>query len=758
MKPAARLISALGLCFVAAAGQTPPEAARIERLAALGKLWASVNYFHPFLAYKDIGWDAALVAALPKAAAAPSAEEYARAIESMLSVLGDPVTRVLEPAASPVRTAAAAARWRDGVLLLAIRPETTTSVRAAAASIAQAKGVVFDLRHHQAWAGQNSEAAGLLFIAAGLNSRLAYGTLKAPGLRSRIHSGLASPWNGGSAFYHSAFYVRDGAVIEGSPGVPRRPLVFLIDGSSSLPPIALALQAAGKARIVSEGAASDASLVDKNFIDLPEGVRVQLRTSELVYEDGTTGLVPDLIVPPSLEQGSADRALESALELARNPGAAPAVARPRLPAYGVPRREEAYAASEYPKRELRLMAAFRIWGAFEYFFAYRDLMAEDWDQVLKELLPRLEQAADARGYALALAEAVAHAHDSHVSVSNSRAFNQYLGLTPPPVVTRMIEDLPVVTGLGAGAGAGLAPGDIVLRVDGEAAAERMERLGRYIAASTPQSLDRRVMQFWLNGDPGTAAALSVRGGDGRVRDVRLTRGSDARRSRERSCEIVQILPGGVGYVDLDGLLPEGVDPMFEKLRNTRAIIFDMRGYPQGTAWLIAPRLTERKSVAAACFRRPLALAPEGMWGDVTTLDAGWNFLQYIPESDKWKYHGQTVMLIDERTMSQAEHAGLFLEAANGTKFIGSRSAGADGDVTNITVPGGIVISFSGQDIRHADGRPLQRVGLIPDMEVKPTIAGIRAGRDEVLEKALDYLGVRGVQPSNVGEAPEKRER
>jgi hypothetical protein len=34
---------------------------------------------------------------------------------------------------------------------------------------------------------------------------------------------------------------------------------------------------------------------------------------------------------------------------------------------------------------------------------------------------------------------------------------------------------------------------------------------------------------------------------------------------------------------------------------------------------------------------------------------------------------------------------------------------------------------------------LQRVGLIPDVEVHPTIAGIRAGKDEVLDRALEYL-------------------
>jgi hypothetical protein len=32
--------------------------------------------------------------------------------------------------------------------------------------------------------------------------------------------------------------------------------------------------------------------------------------------------------------------------------------------------------------------------------------------------------------------------------------------------------------------------------------------------------------------------------------------------------------------------------------------------------------------------------------------------------------------------------------------------------------------------------PTQRIGIQPDLEVRPTIAGIRDGRDEVLEAAV----------------------
>ena len=40
---------------------------------------------------------------------------------------------------------------------------------------------------------------------------------------------------------------------------------------------------------------------------------------------------------------------------------------------------------------------------------------------------------------------------------------------------------------------------------------------------------------------------------------------------------------------------------------------------------------------------------------------------------------------------------------------------------------------------HAGSGELQRIGLQPDVVVRPTVAGIRAGRDEVLERALGII-------------------
>jgi C-terminal processing protease CtpA/Prc len=95
------------------------------------------------------------------------------------------------------------------------------------------------------------------------------------------------------------------------------------------------------------------------------------------------------------------------------------------------------------------------------------------------------------------------------------------------------------------------------------------------------------------------------------------------------------------------------------------------------------------------------------------------------------------VLIGERTQSAAEHFGLGMEAAAGSTFVGSSTSGANGNVTDLAVPGGHFITFTGMDVRHGDGRQLQRVGIVPHVPVPRTVANIAAGVDEVLEKALE---------------------
>jgi C-terminal processing protease CtpA/Prc len=80
-----------------------------------------------------------------------------------------------------------------------------------------------------------------------------------------------------------------------------------------------------------------------------------------------------------------------------------------------------------------------------------------------------------------------------------------------------------------------------------------------------------------------------------------------------------------------------------------------------------------------------------------------------------------------------------LRTAPDVTIIGSQTAGADGNVSLIRLPGGISTYFSGLGVFYPDGRPTQRIGIVPDIVVQPTLRGLREGRDEVLEAALQFL-------------------
>ena len=302
---------------------------------------------------------------------------------------------------------------------------------------------------------------------------------------------------------------------------------------------------------------------------------------------------------------------------------------------------------------------------------------------------------------------------------------------------RWIEKAPVITDLSdekVAKEAGVQVGDVIVKVDGEPVAKRMERIGKYLAASTPHAHKHAIVNRMLNGEEGSTCKLTIRGSDDKEKDVELPRRATFfRRSPATSREVFEILPDNLGYVDLTRLEPApGRSHAGEAERHKGHRVRYARLPARGLLAARPPAQRQKRQICrgvpAAPGRRPRRSG-----------SGNFSFLQPIDATDKWKYKGKTVMLIDERAISQSEHTGLFLEAASGVTFVGSHTQGANGDVTDLFLPGGLRVTFTGHDVRHADGRQLQRVGLVPHVEVKPTIKGIREGKDEVLDRAIKFV-------------------
>ena len=708
----------------------PPVDARTARVVKLCALWGEVRYLHPWVVEGRVDWDAALVAALPAALAAQTDDDAAAAARTMLEALHDPATRV-DRASTLLDDVPGAARTSpppvDGVSIVAvsvkdygqIRP-TVDQVRKA---IAPGKPLVLDLRggsRDSSWLTRSAvEEAGSVLVSH---------PATAPVGRYVEHHGYR-PQSGTTSGGYGTMLVSELATSyrPGGKDHPSR-VVFLTDARGGVPDVAWAMQAVGDASIVVAGKLTSDENAATDRVHLSGGWVAHVRRAELAGAEPRA----DLELDPSL---AVAKILEGAVRAAKRAGGprrrAAAVASPA--AQPVWQKDATYDDAPYPSKERRMLGLFRLWSVIHYFYPYLPLMGHAWDEALADFVPRFEAAADAREYAFAVAELAARIPDGHVALWGSKELNALHGKGELPFDVRILEGQPAIAvphDEAAFARLGVELGDVVVSMDGEPVEARMARLTRYFAASNESYRGYRVANMALRCDPaGPAPVLGLRGRGGAVREVRVpcTAWSS---SAQRSGPVYHLLDDATGYADHDRLETGEVDAMFKAFASTQAIVFDMRGYPHGTAWVIGPRLNVREATAGAQFFEPL-LSP---------LSAEMSFFrQPIPPTDRPLYRGKTVMLVDERTMSQSEHTGLFFEAANGTRFVGSQTAGANGDVTNVSLPGGLYVSFSGHDVRHADGRQLQRVGLVPDVEIRPTLEGLRAGRDEVLDRARELL-------------------
>jgi C-terminal processing protease CtpA/Prc len=159
------------------------------------------------------------------------------------------------------------------------------------------------------------------------------------------------------------------------------------------------------------------------------------------------------------------------------------------------------------------------------------------------------------------------------------------------------------------------------------------------------------------------------------------------------------------------------------------LIVDIRNYPsEFVVFALGGLLVAQPTPFVRFTSGDLSNPGAFHWGVSESLD---------PE--KPHYAGKVVVVVDEVSQSQAEYTAMALRAAHGATVVGSTTAGADGNISRFALPGGLQAAISGLGVFYPNKAPTQGIGIIPDVKVVPTIAGIRARRDEVLEAAIRQI-------------------
>jgi C-terminal processing protease CtpA/Prc len=186
---------------------------------------------------------------------------------------------------------------------------------------------------------------------------------------------------------------------------------------------------------------------------------------------------------------------------------------------------------------------------------------------------------------------------------------------------------------------------------------------------------------------------------------------------------------GIFYLDLDRIKDEDFHSVLPKLEQARGIIFDLRGYPKVSPAIISHLID--KPVESARWMKPIITAPDRK-GVIEYDERGRWMLQ--PVAPKLK--AKMAFITDGRAISYAESYMGIIEAYQLAHIVGETTAGTNGNINPITLPGGYRVIWTGMKVLKHDRSRHHGIGIRPTVPVSRTIRGVAEGRDEQLERAI----------------------
>ena len=405
--------------------------------------------------------------------------------------------------------------------------------------------------------------------------------------------------------------------------------------------------------------------------------------------------------------------------------------------------ENSYSEMDYPDAGFRLLALYRYWSIINYFFPYKYLTDKDWNIVLKEYVPYFIEAKDRLDYELVTTKIIGEVCDSHAFLKEGGIkINSLYGIWQAPVEVKFIENKLVVTDYYMDfslsepekvLATGLKIGDIISSINGLSVNAIYNNRKKYYPASNEEFRLKLIAENILRSPKQTININYVSFGQLKQKEILLENRRKLFRNRnlKEETKSYKFLGSDIGYVTLKSIKEEDVPEIRREFFNTKGIIIDIRNYPS------APVFHSLGSYFVS-DATPFVKFTLGNMNNPGEFNFFTHSMYDIPKPEE-TYKGKLVVIVNEETISHAEFTAMAFRAGDNTTIIGSQTAGADGNVSRIVLHGGLKTNISGIGVYYPDGSETQRIGIVPDIEVKPTIKGIIEGRDELLEKAIEII-------------------
>jgi CubicO group peptidase (beta-lactamase class C family) len=205
------------------------------------------------------------------------------------------------------------------------------------------------------------------------------------------------------------------------------------------------------------------------------------------------------------------------------------------------------------------------------------------------------------------------------------------------------------------------------------------------------------------------------------------------------------LPGEIGYLhirafeDLEAST-RAIDAVVEGFEGAKGLVVDVRhngGGDDRVGRALAGRFTAAPRLYMTVATRKFGQVPPAFAAPVE-----W----WVRPAGPAQYTGPIVLLVNSRTISAAENVALAFRAVPHALIMGETTAGVMADTAPQPLPNGWRVTVPINLFRDASGMSWEGIGIPPDLWVKNDRTDVAAGRDRVLETALDFLSAGAVRP------------
>ena len=371
------------------------------------------------------------------------------------------------------------------------------------------------------------------------------------------------------------------------------------------------------------------------------------------------------------------------------------------------------------------------WNVFQHFYPYFDVVEVDWDAVLTRTLRRALTDQSSEAFLRTLRRMVAQLDDGHGNVMHPSEPPRY---ARPFRVTRVDSQVvvtDVVESMGLGHESCAKPGDVVVSIDEVRAEKELRIIKQYISGS-PQFKETLALHRFGQGKPGTFVPVVLLR-KGQQVECRIYRNFDDNLIQEERPHPIQEIQRSIYYVDLTRAEWDAIKRRLNDLAQADGVVFDCRGYPKVDNYNILRHLSDRP-LRSARWQIPEIIYPDhqNVAGYDTT--GRWRLTPRAPQ-----ILGEIAFLTDARAISQAETIMGIVEHYELGTIVGQPTAGTNGNVNPFTLPSGYEVSWTGMRVVKHDGAQHHLIGIQPTVPISPTLRGIREGRDEAFEKAIELI-------------------